>query len=809
MARVQQLLTEWKPWLPGHGILLAPHRDVPDVLPDEYDIAEITAQGIGDINGDRYPWVIGIDIVHDQIQLSKAIRWMADHVDDRGHVVVDLPFPQYRPSEIAELFRLVWRGAWFVSMEIKSGRMTVVAREHRLLSEEASAMHFLIDNRPEVGDTYSCIPLYHRLQEEYGQVAVSLRDDPHNLFARLPEVYRYDEAITYDGIIRQQTDRNEYGDFLRRARDFYDYPIALAHELGYLSSPSENVALPQLSFSADDMATWREIKSYSSDAPIVICPSTNYAPRDWPLDRFGRLITWLLEQKERVVVVGRDKVPIPGLEQRITKKRYLDLRGKTTVRQFAFVIASAKLVICPDTAAAHFAQAHEIPVIILQGPTTKAPLFRYSEKVVSLSRRDGGCVNCYQECDPNKRYHEGQQKQLYRCKPKGSLPCMSTITLVSVIDKINQLLGRTPEPPSLSVCLMVKNEEKVIKECIESVEEIADEIVVVDTGCTDRTIEIIQEADTRNIVSVYQDDKRGFEHGQICDYAAARNGTFERATKKYVLWMDAGDRLTEPKALRAAIDRETADVIQMQTLFGEDSYFRERVVPRGLCHWCDRVHETIDIGNLHTIGFTDCAVRHVATEKIGREGSLERNVRLLKRMVEENKPTSPRYGRWCYYLARELKHMGRIAEAIPHYEKAILLCGFYEEKMQSIIDLGRVYMDIRDYTRAIHMAYEGLKVADGWREPYYLAGDAYFWAGEYHRAIPWYLHCTLVPRPSTVLWLWEDLYTWLPYCQLAYCHERIGQFDRAVHFAEKDLALCPEGQKKRAQSHLDDLRKKL
>ena len=83
---------------------------------------------------------------------------------------------------------------------------------------------------------------------------------------------------------------------------------------------------------------------------------------------------------------------------------------------------------------------------------------------------------------------------------------------------------------SLSLCMIVKNEEMVLKRCLDSVKNIVDEIIIVDTGSTDKTKDIAKKF-TKNI----------YDFKWIDDFAAARNYSFSKATKEYIMWLDADD----------------------------------------------------------------------------------------------------------------------------------------------------------------------------------------------------------------------------------------------------------------------------
>jgi len=95
--------------------------------------------------------------------------------------------------------------------------------------------------------------------------------------------------------------------------------------------------------------------------------------------------------------------------------------------------------------------------------------------------------------------------------------------------------GRSPEraaAPRLSVCMIVKNEEAVLERALRSVEGLADELIVVNTGSSDRSPEIAR----RSGAKVY-----GFAWRE--DFAAARNESLRHATGDWVLVLDADQAL--------------------------------------------------------------------------------------------------------------------------------------------------------------------------------------------------------------------------------------------------------------------------
>ena len=90
---------------------------------------------------------------------------------------------------------------------------------------------------------------------------------------------------------------------------------------------------------------------------------------------------------------------------------------------------------------------------------------------------------------------------------------------------------------TISLCMIVKDEENVIERCLKSVKGIFDEIIIVDTGSSDST---------KKIVSKYTD--KIYDYKWNNDFSEARNYSFSKATCDYIMWLDADDVLLEEDA---------------------------------------------------------------------------------------------------------------------------------------------------------------------------------------------------------------------------------------------------------------------
>ena len=92
---------------------------------------------------------------------------------------------------------------------------------------------------------------------------------------------------------------------------------------------------------------------------------------------------------------------------------------------------------------------------------------------------------------------------------------------------------------TLSVCMIVKNEEQTLDRILSKVVLFADEIIVVDTGSQDNTINIAKKY-TSNVYSYMWQN----------DFSKARNESFRYATKDYIMWLDADDYIDTKNAFR-------------------------------------------------------------------------------------------------------------------------------------------------------------------------------------------------------------------------------------------------------------------
>lgn len=148
---------------------------------------------------------------------------------------------------------------------------------------------------------------------------------------------------------------------------------------------------------------------------------------------------------------------------------------------------------------------------------------------------------------------------------------------------------------TVSVCMIVKNEEKVLKRCLDSLKGLWDELIIVDTGSTDST---------RDIALSYTDKVYDFKW--VNDFSKARNFSIEKATCDYIYIPDADEILDEENRekflnLKKCLLKEI-DIVQMRyvnqlengTVYNFDSEYRPKLYKR-LREWTfiEPVHERV------------------------------------------------------------------------------------------------------------------------------------------------------------------------------------------------------------------------
>ncbi|MFI3201799.1 MAG: glycosyltransferase [Eubacteriales bacterium] len=227
----------------------------------------------------------------------------------------------------------------------------------------------------------------------------------------------------------------------------------------------------------------------------------------------------------------------------------------------------------------------------------------------------------------------------------------------------------------ISVCIIAKNEEENIQTCLKSLEPYHFEIVVVDTGSTDRT-KLIARRYTKHI----------YDFEWIGDFSAARNFSISKASNDWIFIIDCDETIIDfnveevtklledhPTSLGSIIriDQLTSDSNEVS----QNCFELERIIHRKYYHYEGIIHENAVPIDPETTPFASIqvpvALHHLGydTDEETRIKKQERNILLLEKSLE----TDPNNIYHQFQLGRSYAAIAKWDAALEHYDIALSL----------------------------------------------------------------------------------------------------------------------------------------
>lgn len=335
---------------------------------------------------------------------------------------------------------------------------------------------------------------------------------------------------------------------------------------------------------------------------------------------------------------------------------------------------------------------------------------------------------------------------------------------------------------TLSVCLIVKNEQEVIGRCLNCALKFADEIVVVDTGSTDGTVAEVKKFTDK----VY--------HFKWCsDFSAARNFAFERASSDLVMWLDADDVITEENCakinrLKSAFDNYDMAVLKYAAAFDGNKptfvYNRERIFRRSMNYrFTGAVHEAVVPRG--RIFYSDAVIYH----KKVRENEPMRNLRIYQGLISSGAKLDPRQK---FYYGRELFFNKMYRESIAVLEDFLKGEGWSVNKSEACLNLYQAYKEIGDENRAYAALLRGFTISAPSSQACCIMGERFLNRGEYNPAIFWYKSALKVSDDEkSGAFINRDFGGFIPYIQLCVIYDKLGNHEAACAYNEAAGAIKP------------------
>jgi len=347
-------------------------------------------------------------------------------------------------------------------------------------------------------------------------------------------------------------------------------------------------------------------------------------------------------------------------------------------------------------------------------------------------------------------------------------------------------------PEGISLCMIVKNEERFLEACLRSVEGIVDEINIVDTGSTDRTLEIAAQFGAR------------IEHREWRnDFSWARNEALAMATKRWVLVLD-GDEEIAPESRRQLLDLRTTPAYMTVVYCRIHNDTNEYGATATMSHSLPRIfpatprirykgviHEMLvaDEGKTRSNAvITPIRILHrgYTLDVIGAKKKSERNAPLLERATQLDENDSFAWFNYANYLLGS----GRNDEGIQCMQRVVDM--ERGKDMRGYVPLAYVFLagtiasHRNEFDRALKIVDECLERLPNYVLAIYGKAEIYARAGKYDEAREWFQKA--IATRAHEEWynvVDEEIVVWKAHSNIATSYVNEGRLDEAITWLEE------------------------
>ena len=342
----------------------------------------------------------------------------------------------------------------------------------------------------------------------------------------------------------------------------------------------------------------------------------------------------------------------------------------------------------------------------------------------------------------------------------------------------------------ISLTMIVRNESAHLADCLESVKNEVDEMIIVDTGSTDDTLSIAQRYTPNVFTLPWQND-----------FSAARNFAIEHATGDWILALDADEEVQcqDPLSFHSLINKEKDKEAFLLPLLNPISdspeeyntfYVLRLFRNNGNYQYVGKIHEQVTLPDQQKVGLAASPIlKHKLLPLKMRHQKRNRNLHLLKKASQEE-PHNPFLN---YYLGVEWLMLGKSAYALPFLQKAyssltdtnlLFRAPALKYLLLSLRALGRL-------DEALSLCLETSLYYPNFTDIFYLGGLLLEEKEEYLIALKWFNHAIDCGKPPALLRHLTGSESFLAYYHLGFCYEKIGKTLEARGAYETALELNP------------------
>ena len=327
---------------------------------------------------------------------------------------------------------------------------------------------------------------------------------------------------------------------------------------------------------------------------------------------------------------------------------------------------------------------------------------------------------------------------------------------------------------TLSLAMIVKNEERTLERVLTAAKTFCDELIVVDTGSTDATVEIAERLGAKVSHFTWVDD-----------FAAARNAAFAQCTQDWIIWLDADDAVSPESqaAIRGYKDTLLTgthfDAVFLTYDYGRTKLIRERILRRSAnFRWVAPVHEVIVVPADRYVVRNDAVIVHdTAPENMPRK--VGRNIRILDRWYATGGDL-----RLLYLYGSELLDHQRFKESSDALELYLHRKGPQDpngERYWATIKLTDALKAQRRYAEAITWCLRAVEQDGNRAEAFCMMGLCYVEQQQWTKAWPCLTAAASMEPPVVMCALLPEFYNEVPRRFLKVCYQQLGKPEKLRH----------------------------
>ncbi|NMM61283.1 glycosyltransferase [Clostridium sp. P21] len=331
----------------------------------------------------------------------------------------------------------------------------------------------------------------------------------------------------------------------------------------------------------------------------------------------------------------------------------------------------------------------------------------------------------------------------------------------------------------ITLCMIVKNEELNLKKSLKAVSCFVDEMIIVDTGSSDKTKDVAKE---------FTDKVYDFKWCD--DFAKARNFAVSKASNDWILVLDADEVIVDfdtDSILKFIEDKNNSKVVgRIKIINFLDFSSKNRTQTERLSrlfnkkyfHYEGMIHEQVTAldGESYSAVQVDITVNHFGYTKevLSETSKLQRNIALLKKAVENN----PKDSYYLYQLGKSYYLNKQYNIALINFKKALkFIDNFNYEYAEDLIETyGYCLINTNQYLEALYI--EKYKAYYSKSPDYnFLMGLIYMNNGNFKEAINSFSVCTAYKEGKI-----EGINSYLPYYNIGVIYECLGIKDKSISY---------------------------